>query len=220
MHRILIILISLTLLSCTLVAVDTLIELKGEDIRQQRTDMSITEDNTRNADDSPAVALHKLKKTVTSRIILLMGLIMGALLSGMGLYFRWVVKSLKTLRRTAEAISAGKLNLSVRTTPPGPFGKLSEIITEIAVNQQEILLHIWNHCRQASTILDTMTQHHGHSNETDPADSAKPHHGLLRIQGHMQEIQAIVTSFDFYDVQLNGGRMVRQRPSPEQAELN
>ena len=126
-----------------------------------------------------------------------------------GACFFFLKKVVVPIHRMAEAtrmMAGGRLDMTVPSSPRNEIGQIGELINDLAINLQEVLLHVWNHTTHSMELLGRINEKlmtgrsHGLANriEEDVED----------VRQNIQEMQDLVRAFDYYDIQLDNGRIL------------
>ena len=120
--------------------------------------------------------------------------------------FLFLMKTMVAPTRRLAAISIqmaeGRLDAAVPQGPRNEIGRIGGAINELAVNLQEILLHVWNHSRGVTALLNQIRE--------APSETMLP--GVKRhaeeILREIQDLQTLVRAFACYDIHLEDGRIL------------
>ena len=101
----------------------------------------------------------------------------------------------------------GRLDELIRVKTLGEIGKIGEFINDIAMNLQEIMLHVWNHTKHDILILDRIV---------GIIKSQPDGNGLFQeisedfriVKEDIENMRSMVEDFDYYGVRLKDGRTI------------
>ncbi|NJL58925.1 MAG: methyl-accepting chemotaxis protein [Desulfobacteraceae bacterium] len=125
------------------------------------------------------------------------------------LFIRNIVEPLEHVLMAVRKITEGNLDTTVPIRNSDEIGKIGEQINALSVNIQEILLHVWNHSRDAGVFLERI-EHYVRSSEGSPSDTEQD---IALIRNSMEEMQNMVKTFEYYDIRMDDDRLVGAIPS-------
>lgn len=146
----------------------------------------------------PEAATREILRQLLAGILAALVCTMGAFLFLM----KRVVAPIRRLTAVSIQIAEGRLDAAV---PPGPrneVGRIGGAISELAVNLQEVLLHAWNHSRRVTALLNRIRE----APSETPVQGVKKH--AEEIRREIQDLQALVRTFECYDIHLEDGRIL------------
>lgn len=138
------------------------------------------------------------------RMILVMAAAMSLLTAVPFLFIRNIVEPLEHVLTAVRKITEGNLDTTVPIRNSDEIGKIGEQINALSVNIQEILLHVWNHSRDAAVFLERI-EHYVRSSEGNPSDTERD---IALIRNSMEEMQNMVKTFEYYDIRMDDDRLV------------
>lgn len=156
-------------------------------------------------------------KKLQHRMILVMGIVFLCVVATMFVFIRNIVEPLDAMGKAAKRITEGHLNETVPIRCQDEIGKIGELINDLAINLQEVLLHVWNHTCQDIVLMDHIAEIiHAQPVDIMP-DKVKEEFDFVRKD--IEEMQEIVRAFDYYNIQFDGASLVTgDEPLYEAAE--
>ena len=144
------------------------------------------------------------------RIIGAMFAAMSLLMAIPFLFIRNIVEPLEHVLMAVRKITEGNLDTTVPIRNSDEIGKIGEQINALSVNIQEILLHVWNHSRDAAVFLERIEQYIRSAGGNPPSDTEQD---IALIRNSMEEMQNMVKTFEYYDIRMDDDRLVGAIPS-------
>jgi len=152
-------------------------------------------------------------KLETIRNQMLVRILTVLVLAG-GAFFFFLKKIVVPIHQMAEAtrmMAAGRLDMTVPSSPRNEIGQIGEVINDLAVNLQEVLLHVWNHTSHSMELLSRINEKlmTGNSN-------GQPHRieeDVEDVRQTIKEMRDLVQTFEYYDIQLDNGRILAAETS-------
>jgi HAMP domain-containing protein len=176
----------------------------GNEARQVPEGSPVTEERDKNDPLAREPGMEAIRNQI------LMGLL--AVLICMGavclFFLKHLVAPLHRMADAAQMMAGGRLDVSAPLCPRNEIGQAGAAVNDLAVNLQEVLLHVWHHTNYAMArigrIEAALSATGGPSRriETDVAD----------IRSNLQEVRSLVRTFDCYDIALEEGRIEAARP--------
>ncbi len=149
--------------------------------------------------------IQELLKQLQYRMILIMSIVLPFLIITVFIFIRNIVSPLDEIVRSADKIAAGHLNETVPVRTQDEIGKIAELINELAVNLQEVLLHIWNHTKYSLDLIDGIRRIT--RVEINSVNFPQLDQDIESIRDDIREMREMVKIFDFYNVYLENGRV-------------
>ncbi len=112
---------------------------------------------------------------------------------------RCVMIPVKKMNRQVALMAAGNLNQTIAPQAHFELHELGQHINLLITDFQEVLLLIWNHSEHANTLLSQLG-----SDTSGLSSESLAHLNALRQELH--HMQALVKTFEFYDVHLKDGK--------------
>ena len=124
----------------------------------------------------------------------------AASLAASFVYTRKLLAPLDEVRRTAARVACGRLDRPADVRREDETGTLAGLINDIAANQQEILLHLWN---QTGNSLQAIERIHADIGRQFPNDGlARIKADLSSVRTNMENLRALTDGVAFFQVQL------------------
>ena len=134
------------------------------------------------------------------------GLLIGAAcLSAAFIYTRKLLDPLDDVQQTAARIAVGRLDQPARITGKDETAVLAELVNDIAANQQEILLHLWNQTGNSIQVIDRLQSAINSRFSNDGLAGMKK--DLASIRSNMESLRALVNGVEFFQVTLSNNRV-------------
>jgi methyl-accepting chemotaxis protein len=132
-------------------------------------------------------------------------LIAAACLSAAFVYTRKLLAPLEDVRLTAARIAGGRLDQPAEITGKDETAALAELINDIAANQQEILLHLWNQTGNSIQVIDRLQA--GITGRVPNDGLAGMKKDLASIRSNMENLRALVNGVEFFQVKLSKNKV-------------
>ncbi len=191
----------------TLVAVaDVLYESTNHWVRVLPTDSSsgtLVHENIINGDAGIDGVTRFFPVLLTGSLVLLL----FTLIVGMIFLLRNIIIPLENIADAVRRINEGHLDKSIPIQAKDEIGHVIESINDMSVNMQEILLYIWNNNQQNFKLIDSMEEQLNKylDNKTILSQLKKD---IARIRQNNEEVQTLVTTFNYFEVKLEHEKMV------------
>ena len=145
-------------------------------------------------------ALRSAEKHRSGVMLLLMA---GALsMAAAYFYVRRLHRSLTTLQHAAGRIAAGSLDTDAAAGGVREVAAVGAALNEIAANQQEILLHVWNRAQHSMAVLD------GICSRLAPSENTALAGELQRLRGDLQWLRSLGAGAEMYAIRIENGRIL------------
>lgn len=149
----------------------------------------------------------EILKGLQIQIIIATSVILLGIIVAMIFIIRNMAKPLDDIGRVACRMADGRLDELIRVKTLGEIGKIGEFINDIAMNLQEIMLHVWNHTKHDILILDRIV---------GIIKSQPDGNGLFQeisedfriVKEDIENMRSMVEDFDYYGVRLKDGRTI------------
>lgn len=132
----------------------------------------------------------------------------GLAAGGIYLYAHRVRRSVARLQAAAARMAAGQLDTDAAAAGGGVFGGIGEALNEIAANQQEILLHVWNRAQNSLALID------GICGRLPDRPDAALYGDLQRLRRDVQFLQTLGEGAELYGIQIAHGRILSDGDEP------
>jgi len=139
------------------------------------------------------------------------------------LFYRNFVKPVDKMAKGVRRMADGHLDELLQVSSDNEIGKIGELINDLAINMQEILLHVWNHTGQDIVLLDRIVKVCStKSGENGILDEIKD--DLRIVRQDIEDMQNMVKAFDYYNVRfekektITGEKAYRDKPQKHTVE--
>jgi methyl-accepting chemotaxis protein len=153
-------------------------------------------------------------KRMQHRVMLGISALLLCVIASMYIFMRYFVKPLDKLGKTVYQMTRGHLDEMVTISPNGEINKIGELVNDLAINLQEILLHVWSHTSQDILLLDRIVKILGsqtRGNDLPP----EIRDDLKSVYKDIEDMQSMVKAFDYYHVRLEKEKIVSDdNPDP------
>ena len=128
------------------------------------------------------------------------------LVGGMIFFLRSIITPLENIVNAVQRMSEGSLDKPIPTQTVDEIGLVGGHINDLAMNMQEILLYLWNHVRENTTLLDSVAAQLKGLRE-DQTALAGISADFARMREDNEELKSIVHSFSYFEVILEKEKM-------------
>lgn len=119
---------------------------------------------------------------------------------------RNIAVPLDAMAKAVERMADGHLDQMVHVSTGDEIRKLSESINDLAINLQEILLHVWSHTEHSMTLINSITESIYFQSENRVSTGVREE--LEALRRGMEDMQTMVKAFEFYHIQIDEGKIV------------
>lgn len=103
--------------------------------------------------------------------------------------------------------------ISAPSASGNDIDEIGGVINDLAANLQEVLLHVWHHTTRSMALIDGINKNLMRLNRHDlPQGIAEDVEG---VRQNIQEMQDLVRAFEYYDIQLEDGRILAAEARPD-----
>jgi methyl-accepting chemotaxis protein len=163
--------------------------------------------------DSPQPVVKKAKTDDRTQLwIFFTMLITAVALFATYFYPRKLLGPLEEVRLTAGRIAGGQLNQPAAIRNRDEIGAIAELINDIAANQQEILLHLWNQTGHSLDLIDRIKSGIVHACPNDGL--VRVNNDLSSVRHSMESLRALADNTGFYQVRLQEGKACATSEDP------
>ncbi len=148
----------------------------------------------------------QVHRDLQKRMVLIMFLVFLCTIATMFLFVRNIVDPLDDIGEAARRMADGHLDETVPVRTLDEIGKIGELINDLAVNLQEVLLHVWNHTKQDSILLQHITEVVDSGDGTGLPEGVKEK--IHIVKQDVEEMKNMVKTFDFYNIRFEQGEVV------------
>ena len=157
----------------------------------------------------------RILKRLQNRMILVMSAVFLAVIVAIFLFMRRVIKPLDEIGETAFKMAHGRLDEPVPARACNEIGKIGELINDLAIDLQEILLHVWNHTRQDIVLMERIvaimsSQQGGNGMVVEIRED------FYFVKQDIEDMRDMVKAFNYYHVRLDEEKvLVNEHPRVE-----
>lgn len=126
------------------------------------------------------------------------------------LFIRNIIAPVEQIALTAEQLSKGKLDVTMPDFCGNDVNNIGETLNDFAVDVQEVLLHIQSHSNLITETIGQIRQKMLKQNE----DAVTPEieRDFMLVRQHIADIQDMIQAFDYFDVCLENGKLMSEKP--------
>lgn len=127
-------------------------------------------------------------------------------------FIRNVVGPLNEIAGATRRMTDGDLSATAPAETGDEIGEIGNRINDLSANLQEILLEVWNGSVHSRRLIDEIDN----SIRSKPCNCISPElrNEIDFVRQHTEDIQAIIQTFDLYDVHLEDNK-VHSGPQPD-----
>ncbi len=140
--------------------------------------------------ESPEVAELRFRAAMVSAIGFILS---AALFYG---FFRGVIRPLDLIADRTARMANGDLTALIPPEQAGRVNAVGERINDLAMNLQEVLIHVFRHANRSLAAIDTLEQQLDKKSVAELSDQFR----LLRES--VEELRKMVETFEYYNVRL------------------
>ena len=162
------------------------------------------------ADDNRFVDMSEvinIVERVQDRVIFGILVLFLFVISSMYVFMRYFVRPLDNMGKTVYQMSKGHLDEMVPVCANSEINKIGELINDLAINLQEILLHVWSHTGQDIILLDRIVKVCG----TKAGGNGIPEEikdDLRIVRQDIEDMQNMVKAFEYYNVRIEKEKII------------
>ncbi len=146
-------------------------------------------------------------KPVYFLVLVSLTLLLITLIGGMILFQRNIVRPLENIGESVWKMTEGHLDQPIHIQTRDEIAKVAEGINGLVINLQEVLLFVWNHTQHNFTILGrSQEQMDGHGDGSSVPTLVKK--DIAQALKKNKELQEVVTTFDYFEVNLEDEKLV------------
>ena len=161
-------------------------------------------DHTNNPDMSE---VRNILKSFHIRVIMVVSVLFLCFAVSAILFYRNFVKPVDKMARGVRRMANGHLNELIQVSSDNEMEKIGELINDLAINMQEILLHVWNHTGQDIVLLDRIVKVCGSKTGGNGIpDEIKD--DLRIVRQDIEDMQNMVKAFDYYNVRFEKEKII------------
>lgn len=144
----------------------------------------------------------RILKRLQNRMILVTSVVFLGVIVAIFLFMRRVIKPLDEIGRSAFKMAHGRLDEPVPVRDRNEIGKIGELINDLAIDLQEILLHVWNHTRQDIVLMERIAA----MMSSQPGGNGMPmkiREDFYFVKQDIEDMRDMVKAFNYYHVRLD-----------------
>jgi methyl-accepting chemotaxis protein len=154
-------------------------------------------------------------KRLQNRMILVMSAVFLAVIVAFLVFMHRIIKPLDEIGRATFKMAHGQLDELVPVREPNEIGKIGESINDLAIDLQEILLHVWNHTRQDIVLMERIAP----ILSSQPVVNGLPaqfKENFYLVKQDIEDMRDMVKAFNYYHVRLEEEKvLVNETPRLE-----
>ncbi len=157
----------------------------------------------------------RILQRLQNRVILVVAVLFLCVVASMFLFYRNFIRPVDEIGKAVYKMANGHLDSMVPVCSGGEIGKIGELINDLAINLQEILLHVWNHTGQDIVLLDRIVKVCGtKSGGNGIPDEIK--NDLRIVRQDIEDMQNMVKAFDYYNIRFEKEKIIAgEKHNPE-----
>ena len=157
----------------------------------------------------------KILKHLQIRMLLVMSGVFLTFFVAIFVFMRRIIKPLDEIGRATFKMAHGRLDEPVPVREHNEIGKIGEFINDLAIDLQEILLHVWNHTRQDIVLMERIAPIMS-SQPLGNGLPAKFREDFYLVKQDIEDMRDMVKAFNYYHVRLDEEKvLVNETPRVE-----
>ena len=154
-------------------------------------------------------------KRLQNRMILVMSAVFLAVIVAFFVFMRRIIKPLDEIGRATFKMAHGQLDELVPVQENNEIGKIGKSINDLAIDLQEILLHVWNHTRQDIILMERIAPIM-RSQSVGNGLPAQFKEDFYLVKQDIEDMRDMVKAFNYYHVRLDEEKvLVNETPRLE-----
>jgi hypothetical protein len=193
-----------------------LIHEVGRDSLQKEIAESIVRQFPADDNEFPDMSeVTNILERVQYRVILGISVLFLCVIASMYVFMRYFVRPLDNMGKTVHQMTKGHLDEMVSVCANNEINKIGELINDLAINLQEILLHVWSHTGQDIVLLDRIVEVCGtKSGGNGILEEIKD--DLRIVRQDIEDMQNMVKAFDYYNIRFEKEKIIAgEKHNPE-----
>jgi HAMP domain-containing protein len=154
-------------------------------------------------------------KGLQNRMILVMSAVFLTVMVALFVFMRRIIKPLDEIGRATFKMAQGRLDEPVPVREHNEIGIIGECINDLAIDLQEILLHVWNHTRQDIVLMERIAP----ILSSQPVVNGLPaqfKENFYLVKQDIEDMRDMVKAFNYYHVRLEEEKvLVNETPRLE-----
>ncbi len=146
-------------------------------------------------------------ESLHDRVIMVVSILFLCFAVSAILFYHNFVKPVDKMAKGVRRMAGGHLDELIQVSSDNEIGKIGELINDLAINMQEILLHVWNHTGQDIVLLDRIVKVCG----TKSGGNGIPEEikdDLRIVRQDIENMQNMVKAFDYYNVRFEKEKII------------
>ncbi len=161
------------------------------------------------ADNPDMSEVKNILESLHVRVIMVVSILFLCFAVSAILFYRNFVKPVDKMAKGVRRMAGGHLDKLIQVSSDNEIGKIGELINDLAINMQEILLHVWNHTGQDIVLLDRIvkgcaTKSGGNGIPEEIKDDLKI------VRQDIENMQNMVKAFDYYNVRFEKEKIIAE----------
>jgi methyl-accepting chemotaxis protein len=161
----------------------------------------------------------KILKRLQHRMILVISAIFFTVIVAIYFFMQRVIKPLDEIGETTFKMAHGHLDELVPVRDRNEIGKIGELINDLAIDLQEILLHVWNHTRQDIILMERIAA----TMSSQPGGKGMPaeiKEDFYLVKQDIEDMRDMVKAFNYYHVRLDEEKVLVNEHSRVEGECH
>ena len=189
-----------------LMGVELIYEVRSDGLYKQIAE-SIFSQFPDQVDNPDMSEIRNIIKSLHDRVIMVVSILFLCFAVSAILFYRNFVKPVDKMARGVRRMAGGHLNELIQISSDNEIGKIGELINDLAINMQEILLHVWNHTGQDIVLLDRIvkvcsSKSGGNGIPEEIKDD------LRIVRQDIENMRNMVKAFDYYNVRFEKEKII------------
>lgn len=161
------------------------------------------------ANNSDMSEVRNILESLHIRVIMVVSILFLCFAVSAIMFYRNFVKPVDKMARGVRRMAGGHLNELIQVSSDNEIGKIGELINDLAINMQEILLHVWNHTGQDIVLLDRIVKICG-SKSGGNGIPEEIKDDLRIVRQDIEDMQNMVKAFDYYNVRFEKEKIIAE----------
>ena len=205
-----------------LIGIELIYEVESDGLYKQIAE-SISNQFPDQADNPDMSEVRSILESLHVRVIMVVSIMFLCFAVSAIMFYCNFVKPVDKMARGVWRMAGGHLNELIPVSSDNEIGKIGELINDLAMNMQEILLHVWNHTGQDIVLMDRIVKVCGSkTGGSGIPDEIKD--DLRIVRQDIEDMKTMVKAFDYYNVRFEkekiiaGEKAYRDKPQKHTAE--
>lgn len=159
----------------------------------------------------------KILKRLQIRIFLVMSGVLLTVYVAIFIFMRRIIKPLDEIGRATFKMAHGRLDEPLPVRERNEIGKIGDFINDLAIDLQEILLHVWNHTRQDIALMERIAPIMS-SQSVGNGLPAQFREDFYLVKQDIEDMRDMVKAFNYYHVRLDEEKVLVNEPARVEGE--